>query len=77
MNDPRGTDAFADWLAREMPPGTVISNPRWWAPRIAAAYERTRWACCCTAASSRVCAYDTGSLHLKDCPCPCHRGETP
>lgn len=27
-------DAFADWLAREMPPGTIISNPYWWAPRI-------------------------------------------
>jgi hypothetical protein len=25
---------FADWLKREMPPGTVISDPAWWAPRI-------------------------------------------
>lgn len=25
---------FADWLAREMPAGTVISDPAWWAPRI-------------------------------------------
>jgi hypothetical protein len=25
---------FAEWLAREMPPGTIISDPRWWAPRI-------------------------------------------
>src|SRR5690606_14654110 len=27
-------EKFADWLAREMPPGTTISNPYWWAPRI-------------------------------------------
>jgi hypothetical protein len=26
--------AFAEWLAREIPPGTVISDPAWWAPRI-------------------------------------------
>lgn len=25
---------FAAWLRREMPAGTVISNPDWWAPRI-------------------------------------------
>jgi hypothetical protein len=25
---------FAAWLAREMPPGTVIGDPAWWAPRI-------------------------------------------
>lgn len=31
---PPDTGPFADWLAREMPPGTVISNPAWWAPRI-------------------------------------------
>lgn len=24
-----------EWLVREMPPGTVISNPSWWAKRIA------------------------------------------
>lgn len=27
--------AFAAWLAREMPPGTIIGDPHWWAPRIA------------------------------------------
>ena len=27
--------AFAAWLAREMPPGTIIGDPYWWAPRIA------------------------------------------
>lgn len=27
-------ETFAAWLAREIPPGTVISNPAWWAPRI-------------------------------------------
>jgi hypothetical protein len=25
---------FAEWLEREMPPGTVISNPTWWANKI-------------------------------------------
>lgn len=25
---------FEDWLIREMPPGTVIGDPKWWAPRI-------------------------------------------
>jgi hypothetical protein len=28
------TEDFASWLAREMPPGTVIASPAWWAPRI-------------------------------------------
>ena len=32
-------EKFADWLAREMPPGTTISNPYWWAPRIIRALE--------------------------------------
>ena len=27
-------DRFAEWLAREMPPGTVIGDPLHWAPRI-------------------------------------------
>jgi hypothetical protein len=27
---------FSEWLAREMPAGTVIGDPGWWAPRIAA-----------------------------------------
>lgn len=31
---------FAEWLAREMPPGTVINDPRWWAPRIVRAVLR-------------------------------------
>lgn len=25
---------FEEWLIREMPPGTVIGDPKWWAPRI-------------------------------------------
>ena len=33
---------FAAWLAREIPPGTVISDPLWWAPRIARAVL-ARW----------------------------------
>lgn len=28
---------FAQWLAKEMPAGTVIGDPQWWAPRIARA----------------------------------------
>lgn len=35
-NTEAASDNFAEWLAHEMPPGTVINNPRWWAPRIAA-----------------------------------------
>lgn len=31
---PLDSGPFADWLAREMPPGTIIGNPAWWAPRI-------------------------------------------
>ena len=32
---------FAQWLAREMPPNTIIGDPLWWAPRIwRAALER-------------------------------------
>ena len=27
-------DNFEKWLCREMPAGTVIGNPSWWAPRI-------------------------------------------
>jgi hypothetical protein len=32
--------AFADWLAHEMPPGTIVSDARWWAPRILRAIRR-------------------------------------
>jgi hypothetical protein len=32
-----GIDRFGEWLAREMPPGTVIGDPLNWAPRIALA----------------------------------------
>lgn len=27
-------DGFSEWLRREMPPGTVISDPAWWAAKI-------------------------------------------
>lgn len=34
---------FAEWLQRKIPPGTVISSPTWWAPRIyRRALESTR-----------------------------------
>lgn len=26
--------AFTEWLCREMPPGTIIGDPKWWAPKI-------------------------------------------
>lgn len=25
---------FEEWLCKEMPPGTIIGDPSWWAPRI-------------------------------------------
>jgi hypothetical protein len=31
---------FADWLEREMPEGTVISDPLWWASKIADYLQR-------------------------------------
>ena len=31
---------FADWLAKEMPAGTVIGDPAWWANRIARQYSK-------------------------------------
>jgi hypothetical protein len=31
---------FADWLANQMPPNTVISDAGWWAPRILREIER-------------------------------------
>ncbi|TXH55124.1 MAG: hypothetical protein E6Q97_09485 [Desulfurellales bacterium] len=34
-------ESFADWLAREMPAGTVIGDPRWWAPKIERMYRAT------------------------------------
>lgn len=33
-------EAFTRWLEREMRPGTVISNPTWWAPRLWRAMQR-------------------------------------
>jgi hypothetical protein len=32
---PSDVEALAEWLAREMPAGTVIGDPKWWADRIA------------------------------------------
>lgn len=31
---------FAEWLAKEMPAGTVIGDPSWWADRIARQYSK-------------------------------------
>ena len=35
-------DQFTLWLQREMPPGTVIGSPTWWAPRIWRAVENAQ-----------------------------------
>ena len=35
-------EQFTEWLAREMPAGTVISDPRWWAPKIIRAFHDYR-----------------------------------
>lgn len=40
--DGSASGAFAEWLAREMPPGTIISDPLWWAPRIERAIAALR-----------------------------------
>jgi hypothetical protein len=32
--------SFADWLEREMPEGTVIGDPLWWASKIATYLQR-------------------------------------
>jgi hypothetical protein len=34
---PADERALAEWIAREMPAGTVIGDPAWWAARIARA----------------------------------------
>jgi hypothetical protein len=33
------SESFEQWLVREIPPGTVISNPLWWAPKIRQALQ--------------------------------------
>jgi len=37
VSDDQALADFTSWLVREIPPGTVISNPAWWAPHIARA----------------------------------------
>ena len=36
------TGNFLDWWARNVPPGTVISDPDWWAERIARFIARAK-----------------------------------
>jgi len=31
---------FSEWLCREMPAGTIIGDPKWWAPKIVRAVLR-------------------------------------
>jgi hypothetical protein len=35
------SESFEQWLVREIPPGTVISNPLWWAPKIRQALQHS------------------------------------
>jgi hypothetical protein len=35
------SESFEQWLAREMPAGTVISDPLWWAPKIRKALQHS------------------------------------
>lgn len=44
MADLTPEGSFAAWFRKEVPPGTVIGNPDWWAPRIWRAVERARLA---------------------------------
>ena len=37
ISNPAAIGRFGEWLAREMPPGTVIGQPMHWAPRIVCA----------------------------------------
>jgi len=32
--DAKSRERFAKWLSKEMPPATVIADPKWWAARI-------------------------------------------
>jgi hypothetical protein len=44
-------EAFEKWLQREMPAGTVISDPLWWAPKIlkaAQAQAQVRFVAACS-----------------------------
>lgn len=36
------TPSFEEWLCREMPPNTVIADPKWWASRIERAVLRAQ-----------------------------------
>jgi hypothetical protein len=38
VRDDDAVREFSMWLSREMPPGTVISDPTWWARKIAARF---------------------------------------
>lgn len=44
MNDVKAQAEFTEFVLREMPSGTVISDPAWWAPRLwrAAVHAMTR-----------------------------------
>ena len=48
---------FSEWLCREIPPGTVVTSPAWWAPRI---YRRAMLAAVPTPEDSRHWPEDHG-----------------
>jgi hypothetical protein len=37
----QAVEPLEDWLCREMPAGTIIGDPKWWAPRIALAAQQS------------------------------------
>jgi hypothetical protein len=40
LTDEQAEQEFSEWLQREMPEGTVIGDPKWWAPRIVRAFAK-------------------------------------
>lgn len=60
---PNVREQFTEWLAREMPAGTVIGNPRWWAPKIIRAFHDYR-----TIARERDKLTSPGAAELPDLP---------
>lgn len=62
-----GLREFSAWLAREVPPGTVISDPAWWAPRIVAAVLRAAGEVSCWCESCDIAKHGRPS-RMSTCP---------
>jgi hypothetical protein len=56
-------EQFTEWLAREMPAGTVIGDPRWWAPKIIRAFSDYR-----TIARAKANTASPGTGELPELP---------